>query len=93
LDKFTGSNVHENFPFFIFLLLSAALAVTSFIKNLSLIPVLGLLSCLYLMTEMGYTNWLRFLVWLVVGLIIYFSYSYKNSTIAKEHTAIGVNEN
>jgi len=84
MDKFTGSNVHENFPFFIFLLLSAGLAITSFIKNLSLIPVLGLLSCLYLMTEMGYTNWLRFLIWLVVGLIIYFSYSYRNSKIAKD---------
>lgn len=84
VDKFTAKNVHENFPFFIFLLLSAGLAVTSFIKNLSLIPVLGLLSCLYLMTEMGYTNWLRFLIWLVVGLIIYFSYSYRNSKIAKD---------
>jgi basic amino acid/polyamine antiporter, APA family len=84
-DKFTGKNAHENFPFFIFLLLSAGLAVAAFIKNLSLIPVLGLLSCLYLMTEMGYTNWLRFLVWLVIGLVIYFSYSYKNSVIAKEN--------
>jgi len=83
-EKFTAKNAHENFPFFIFLLLSAALTVTAFIKKLSLIPVLGLLSCLYLMTEMGYTNWLRFLVWLVVGLIIYFSYSYKNSVIAKD---------
>jgi len=83
-EKFTGKNIHENFPFFIFLLLSAALTVTAFIKKLSLIPVLGLLSCLYLMTEMGYTNWLRFLVWLVIGLIIYFSYSYRNSVIAKE---------
>ncbi|MFI5161600.1 MAG: amino acid permease [Sphingobacteriales bacterium] len=87
VSMFTGANAHENFPFFIFLLLSAALAVTSFIKNLSLIPVLGLLSCLYLMTEMGYTNWLRFLIWLVIGLVIYFSYSYKNSVIAKEHRA------
>lgn len=93
MEKFTGDKVHENFPFFIFLLLSAALAVVAFIRNLSLIPVLGLLSCLYLMTEMGYTNWLRFLVWLVVGLIIYFSYSYKNSTIAKEYIATGSDEN
>jgi APA family basic amino acid/polyamine antiporter len=81
---FTGKNVHENFPFFIFLFLSAALTVAAFIKNLSLIPVLGLLSCLYLMTEMGYTNWLRFLIWLVIGLVIYFSYSYKNSNVGKE---------
>ncbi|MBS1529267.1 MAG: amino acid permease [Bacteroidetes bacterium] len=87
-EKFTAKNAHENFPFFIFLLLSAALTVTAFIKKLSLIPVLGLLSCLYLMTEMGYTNWLRFLVWLVVGLIIYFSYSYKHSVIAKDSPVV-----
>ena len=83
-SMFTGKNVHENFPFFIFLFLSAALTVAAFIKNLSLIPVLGLLSCLYLMTEMGYTNWLRFLIWLVIGLVIYFSYSYKNSNVGKD---------
>lgn len=86
MEKFTAENAHENFPFFIFLLLSAALTVTAFIKKLSLIPVLGLLSCLYLMTEMGYTNWLRFLIWLVIGLVIYFSYSYKNSVIGKEES-------
>ena len=89
IGMFTAKNPHENFPFFIFIILSAALAVLAFIKNLSLIPVLGLLSCLYLMTEMGYTNWLRFLVWLVVGLVIYFTYSYKNSAIAKESKASG----
>jgi hypothetical protein len=80
-SMFSGENVHENFPFFIFLFLSAVLTVTAFVKNLSLIPVLGLLSCLYLMTEMGYTNWLRFLVWLVVGLDVYICYSYENSSL------------
>jgi len=82
--KFTEKNAYENFPFFIFLILTAALTIASFVKNLSLIPVLGLSSCLYLMTEMGYTNWLRFLIWLVIGLVIYFSYSYKNSLVGKE---------
>jgi len=84
LRLFTSKNAHENFPFFIFIILSAVLTVLAFIKNLSLIPVLGLLSCFYLMTELGYTNWVRFLVWLVIGLVIYFTYSYKNSTLSKE---------
>ena len=60
------------------------LTVLAFIKNLSLIPVLGLLSCFYLMTELGYTNWLRFLIWLVIGLVIYFTYSYKNSALGRK---------
>ena len=80
---FTGPNAHENFPIFLFIILSAVLTVLAFIKNLSLIPVLGLLSCFYLMTELGYTNWLRFLIWLIIGLVIYFTYSYKNSVLGK----------
>jgi len=80
---FSGENLHENFPYFLFIILSAALSVAAFIKKLSLIPVLGLLSCFYLMTELGYTNWLRFLIWLVIGLVIYFTYSYKHSKIGK----------
>jgi amino acid transporter len=85
LRSFTSKNAHENFPFFIFIILSAVLAVLAFIKNLSLIPVLGLLSCFYLMTELGYTNWIRFLAWLIIGLLIYFTYSYKNSILGKEN--------
>jgi amino acid transporter len=84
LRSFTSKNAHENFPFFIFIILSAVLAVFAFLKNLSLIPVLGLLSCFYLMTELGYTNWIRFLAWLIIGLLIYFTYSYKNSVLGKE---------
>jgi APA family basic amino acid/polyamine antiporter len=74
----------DKLPYFVFVLLAATLTIAAFVKNLSLIPVMGLLSCLYLMTELGYTNWLRFLIWLVIGLVIYFTYGYKNSVLAKE---------
>lgn len=80
----TGTNDRDVLPFYLFIILSAVLTVFSFIKNLSLIPVLGLLSCFYLMTQLGYTNWLRFSIWLVIGLVIYFTYSYKNSVLGKE---------
>ena len=43
--------------------------------DLSLIPVIGLASCGYLMTELGWINWARFVIWLAIGLVIYFSYS------------------
>jgi APA family basic amino acid/polyamine antiporter len=84
---FTGKSAHENFPLVLFILLTSALIFFAFIKNLSLIPVLGLLSCFYLMTDLGYTNWLRFLIWLVVGLVIYFTYGYKNSVLGKQQSA------
>jgi APA family basic amino acid/polyamine antiporter len=87
ISLFTDANAHENFPFFLFILLSAGLSVAAFIKNLSLIPVLGLLSCFYLMTELGYLNWLRFLIWLVIGLVIYFTYGYKHSVLGRQAKA------
>lgn len=74
----------EKLPDLLFFIIAAILTVLSFNKKLSLIPVLGLLSCLYLMTDLGYKNWLRFIIWLTVGLIIYFTYGYKNSLLGKE---------
>jgi len=81
---FADDNAHENFPMFLFIILAAVLTFFAYRKNLSLIPVLGLMSCFYLMTQLGYTNWLRFLIWLVLGLVVYFTYSYKNSRLGKE---------
>ena len=72
----------DKLPFFLFLLVALVLTIWTVIKKLSLIPVLGLSSSLYLMTELGYTNWLRFLIWLVIGLVIYFTYGYRHSRMA-----------
>lgn len=66
-------------PLIFFFIVAALLVFFSLTKKLSLIPILGLLSCLYLMTELGVTNWLRFGLWLIVGLIIYMLYGYRNS--------------
>ncbi len=76
----TASEVFAHkFPYFAFFALVMIMSVLSFIKKLSLIPVLGLISCFYLMTELGIANWQRFFLWLLIGLIIYFSYGFKNS--------------
>ena len=85
LFDYTGDwhTYKDNLPYFLFIVAAIIMSVLSFMKNLSLIPVLGMLSCLYLMTELGYTNWLRFIIWLVLGLIIYFSYSYHRSNLNK----------
>lgn len=66
-----------------FLLLFFALTIISVWKKLSIIPVLGLLSCAYLLCESGTSNWTRFFIWLVVGFSIYFFYGYRNSKLAK----------
>jgi len=71
-----------NFPMIIFYIAWATVAVLSYFKNFSLIPVIGLLSCFYLLTGMGWTNWAMFGVWLAIGLIIYFLYGYRKSRLA-----------
>ena len=56
-------------------------------RDWSLIPSLGLASCGYLMTELGWTNWARFVIWLVIGLVIYFSYGRFNSKLGRAQAA------
>ncbi len=43
------------------------------------VPILGALVCLSMIYGLGWTNWVRLIVWLVIGLIIYFAYSAKHS--------------
>jgi quinol-cytochrome oxidoreductase complex cytochrome b subunit len=74
-------------PLWIFIFISIGLTVWAYKENLSLIPMLGLISCLYMMAELGLSNWIGFGIWLVVGLFIYFIYSRKNSKLndAEQH--------
>jgi APA family basic amino acid/polyamine antiporter len=46
-----------------------------------LVPVLGILVCLAMIFGLGWTNWARLIGWLVLGLIVYFAYSKKNSKL------------
>ncbi len=70
-------------PTWIFILTTLVLIYYSVTKNFSLIPLLGLVSCLYMMSELGINNWIGFTIWLFAGLIIYFAFSYKNSKLNK----------
>lgn len=60
---------------------AVVLAVFSFFKNWSLIPVLGMLSCMYLMIEIPAISWSWFFAWMGFGLLLYFSYGYRNSKL------------
>lgn len=59
------------------------LSILSFNYNFSVLPVLGILTNLYLMTELGASNWFIFVAWLVIGLLIYFLYGYRKSKLAR----------
>ncbi len=69
--------------FLVFILISVSIAVASFIRKLSLIPVLGMLCCMYLMIEIPARSWVVFFGWMAFGLVIYFSYGYWKSKLAK----------
>ena len=44
-------------------------------------PALGIFFCLFLMLGLGFMTWLRFIIWLAAGLLIYIVYGYKNSRL------------
>jgi amino acid transporter len=71
-----------NISLIIFWVLAVVLAVLAFIKKYSLIPLMGVITCMYLLTGMSKSNWLWFLGWLAVGIIFYFMYGYKKSKLA-----------
>jgi basic amino acid/polyamine antiporter, APA family len=82
-SHFKSVFTREGFPMAIFWVVAAIISFFSFVKDFSLLPVLGFTSCFYLMAQESHTNWYRFLIWLVVGLAIYFTYGYKHSRLAK----------
>ncbi len=71
-------------PMWLFLFAMIGFCIWSFKNNLSLIPMLGLICCLYMMAELTIWNWIYFSVWLVIGLLIYFSYSRFKSKLNNE---------
>jgi APA family basic amino acid/polyamine antiporter len=44
-------------------------------------PIISILACLYLMLQLPMITWIRFGVWLLLGLVIYFLYGYRNSAL------------
>ena len=80
---FSDGKMATNLPMLVFLVVCIVMLILSITKNLSLIPLLGLVSCCYLLTGMSVSNWMWFGCWLVLGLIFYFLYGYKNSKLAK----------
>jgi len=48
-----------------------------------LTPILGILSCLYLMISLPRVTWIRFVVWLVLGLLLYGFYGHRHSRLVR----------
>ncbi len=69
------------FPAYSFWILFTIMAIFSFLYRFSLLPVLGMITNFYLMTQLGKSNWIAFGLWLIIGLMIYFVYSQKHSNL------------
>jgi len=81
LNTLISSEITHHILLILYIVVAIPISLFAIIRQWSAIPVIGLLVNLYLMTELGITNWLRFLIWLVIGLAIYFSYGYRKSKL------------
>jgi len=77
-----GSENYQEILFLVFIVIATILAVLTFLRSYSFIPIMGVLSCLYLLIEIPAVSWLWFFVWMVIGLLIYFLYGYRNSKLS-----------
>jgi preprotein translocase subunit SecG len=76
------SHFANKIPSWIFILFTIFITIMAVRSKLSLIPILGLLSCLYMMSQLALANWIYFTIWLLLGLVIYFLYGRKHSKLA-----------
>jgi amino acid transporter len=83
-----GEHACYNLSSFILWIVLIALMIAGFFKNFSLIPLLGLSTCLYLLTGMTPNNWLWFGIWFGIGLAVYFAYGYHHSRLHNRHHPI-----
>ncbi|WP_336514005.1 amino acid permease [Pollutibacter soli] len=76
-----GSEGYQELLFILFIIIAGVFAILSFVRNYSLIPVLGVLCCMYLMIEIPAKSWLVFFGWMALGLAIYFLYGFRRSRL------------
>lgn len=84
VDAFQNLNNegYQEILFLVFMVVAFVIAAMSFLRKYSLIPVLGMLCCLYLMIEIPAKSWLVFFGWMALGLGIYFVYGYRKSKLS-----------
>ncbi len=68
----------------IFWIVTFLLAIIAFIKNLLFIPLMGLTTCLYLLTGMSANNWKWFFIWFGIGFTVYIFYGFRKSKLSDE---------
>jgi len=81
LDNASLAKETINISTLVFWMVCVIISILAFVKKYSLIPLLGLTTCLYLLTGMTAKNWAWFSSWLLLGLVVYFLYGYRKSKL------------
>jgi APA family basic amino acid/polyamine antiporter len=76
-----GRDNLQQILFVVFIAEGAIISMLSIVRRYSLIPVMGVLFCSYLLIEIPAKSWLWFLGWMAGGLCIYFLYGYRHSKL------------
>ena len=75
---------YQEFLYLIFVFVLIIVAILSFIRKYSVIPIVGAMCCMYLMIEIPPVSWLWFFIWMTIGLVFYSFYGRRKSLLAKE---------
>ncbi len=81
-SHYFGTFSVHSLPYLLFGLTAVVISILAIVKSWSFIPVIGLLTNFYLMSQLGITNWARFGIWLIIGLLLYFSYGIFHSKLS-----------
>jgi APA family basic amino acid/polyamine antiporter len=71
----------EEILFILFLIFATIVTILTILRNYSFIPIMGVLMCSYMMVEIPLVSWIWFMIWMALGLMIYFLYGYRNSKL------------
>jgi len=79
-----GKENYQEILYLVFVFILIIVALFSFLRKYSVIPVVGALCCLYLMIEIPAVSWVWFFVWMTIGLVFYSFYGRRKSLLAKD---------
>ena len=76
-------------PTWLFYVALLAVCAIAWLRKYSLLPLLGVISCLYLLSTLGLVNWIRFIVWLIIGMPVSYTHLdvYKRQCLWTTHRA------
>ena len=77
----TNSESYQEILYLVFVFILMIVALFSFIRKFSVIPIVGAMCCLYLMIEIPPVSWLWFFIWMIIGLVLYSIYGRKHSKL------------